>query len=259
MKWVFLSPHFDDVVLSCGGMLWELFQSGQPVQVWTVCAGTPAPGEPLSDFAQVLHERWGTGLETVAARKAEDENALHCLKAEARFGDLPDCIYRRLPDGPEGSPGSWLISGEDDLWQPVHPLEEGVVEGLAAWIQAGLENQMHQADLRLVSPLTLGNHVDHALVRAAAERAAQRVGCTLLYYADYPYAVQPETNVSEKTGPGWQPVCQAISTQALEAWQDAVAMYVSQLSTFWSGRDELNARLEDYWRSGGGTCLWQPG
>jgi len=253
MKWVFLSPHFDDVVLSCGGLVWELVRAGQPVQVWTVCAGVPAPGEPLSDFAQSLHDRWGTGLEAVAVRRVEDEVALRILQVDAtRYGDLPDCIYRRLPEG-------WLVNGEDDLWQPVHPLEEGVVDSLSAWIHAGLEPLGEPRDLRLVSPLTLGNHVDHSLVRAAAERAAGLAHCEICYYSDYPYAGRAGVDVVGKVGQGWQQVCQEVSAEALAVWQEAVAAYETQLSTFWSSREELNAALEDYWRAGGGTCLWQPG
>lgn len=252
MKWVFLSPHFDDVVYSCGGMIWELIQAGETVRVWTVCAGAPAPDEPLSDFALQLHERWGTGIEAVAARRAEDEAALRLLHAGTRYWSLPDCIYRRLPDG-------WLVNGEDDLWQPVHPQEQVVVEALSAWIASGLKRLGMMGSLRLVSPLTLGDHVDHFLVRAAAERAVVKAHCALLYYPDYPYAGEEGADIAEKTGPSWQQVCQTVSDAALAVWQDAAARYASQLSTFWTSREALNAALEDYRHSGGGACLWQPG
>jgi LmbE family N-acetylglucosaminyl deacetylase len=109
---VYLSPHFDDVVLSCGGLVWEQLQAGQPVEIWTLGAGVPQEGLALSEFAQQLHERWQTGIEAVATRRMEDETAMLRLGAVARYWDLPDCIYRRLPDG------SWLVEGEEDLWQP---------------------------------------------------------------------------------------------------------------------------------------------
>ena len=252
MKWVFLSPHYDDVVYSCGGMIWEIIQSGELVRVWTVCAGAPAPGEPLSAFARELHERWGAGVEAVKIRRREDRAALRLLRTGARYGDLPDCIYRRLADG-------WLVNGEEDLWKPVHPQEEGVVEALSVWIASGLKRLGKPHQVCLVSPLTLGNHIDHSVVRAAAERAAARVNCELLYYADYPYAGKDGVDAAEKTAPGWRQVCGSVSEAALAVWQDAAACYTSQISTFWSGRSGLNAALEKYWRSGGGTCLWQPG
>lgn len=248
MRWVYLSPHFDDVVLSCGGMVWEQVQAGQAVEAWTICAGAPDPQAALSPFAQMLHERWGVGLEAVPARRLEDEAAVARLGAAARYWNLPDCIYRPLPNG------EWLVNGQEDLWQPVHPQEAAVVERLAGWLAAQLAH-----DDVLVGPLTLGNHVDHRLVRAGAERASAQVGCALLYYPDYPYAVKPDVDWSGKTEPNWRKECRDISAQALTAWQEAVACYASQISTFWSGRAEMNAALAAYLQSGGGACLWQAG
>ena len=244
MRWVYLSPHFDDVVLSSAGLVWEQGQSGQQVEMWTICAGTPAKDAPLSAFARQLHTRWQTEDEAVSARQKEDFAAACRLGVGLRYWDLPDCIYRQLPDD------TWLVNGEEDLWKPVHPLEMPVVERLAGWLAQGLH-----PDDALVSPLTLGNHVDHFLVRAAAER----LGRPLWYYADYPYAVGASTDLAGKTGEGWQKVCYQVSRAAFGAWQDSVGSYASQISTFWGGLDEMRAALETYWRSGGGTCLWKPG
>jgi len=58
MDWVFLSPHLDDAVLSCGGFIFELIQKGERVEICTICAGDPPPGE-LSPLAEMLHQRWG--------------------------------------------------------------------------------------------------------------------------------------------------------------------------------------------------------
>ena len=243
MRWIYLSPHFDDVALSCGGLVWEQVQAGQQVEIWTIAAGAPVDSLALSGFAQQLHERWKTGLEAVAIRRSEDEAAGQRLGATLRYWDLPDCIYRHLPDG------SWLVNGEDDLWQALHPQEEAVVERLCRWLAEGLR----RGDA-LVSPLTLGNHVDHNLVRAAAERLNR----PLWYYADYPYVVKSQSTENGKLGPDWQTVCQGVSRDGLRAWQEAVACHVSQLSTFWGGLDEMQTALENYWLSGGGTCLWKP-
>jgi LmbE family N-acetylglucosaminyl deacetylase len=247
MRWVYLSPHFDDVVLSCGGLVWEQVQSGQEVQIWTICAGGPQPGEPISSFAQGLHDRWETGPAAVSARRQEDALAARQIGAALVHWDLPDCIYRRLPDG------SWLVNGEDDLWKPVHPQEQPLMQRLCEWMAARV-----QPGDTLVCPLTLGNHVDHRLVRAAAEQAARQLGLGLWFYSDYPYVMRDTKGQAEKVGPGWEKDCRSVSPEALAAWQDAVAGYASQISTFWGGLDEMKASLEAYWQSGGGTCLWKP-
>jgi LmbE family N-acetylglucosaminyl deacetylase len=242
MRWIYLSPHFDDVVLSCGGLVWEQMQAGSQVEIWTLCAGAPKEGAGLSAFAQQLHARWQTEREAVAYRQKEDLAAGKRLGAISRYWDLPDCIYRQLPGG------DWLVNGEEDLWKPVHSLEYPVVERLARWLEEGL----HPEDT-LVSPLTLGNHVDHYLVRAAAER----LGRPLWYYADYPYAVAAHGELVVKTGENWKKSSFQVSRAALDAWQEAVACYVSQISTFWGGDSEMRAALETYWRSGGGSSLWK--
>jgi LmbE family N-acetylglucosaminyl deacetylase len=247
MRWVILSPHFDDAVLSCGGWIWEQVRQGDTVEAWTICAGAPPEGTPLSPFAASLHERWQTGPQAVQPRRAEDEEALGWLGAGPRYWDLPDCIYRRLP----GSPGSWLVNGEEDLWQPVHPDEQVIVDRLAAWLAANLSTGDG-----FIAPLTLGGHVDHRLVRAAAEQAAARMRISLWYYADYPYAVRQGGEMGSVIEDGWHAACREISPQGLRAWQDAVACYRSQMSTFWQGRAELDAEIENYWRDGGGSCLW---
>ena len=59
MRWIYISPHFDDAVLSCGGLIFEQARQGIPVEIWTICAGDAPPG-PLSQLAQDCHVQWGT-------------------------------------------------------------------------------------------------------------------------------------------------------------------------------------------------------
>ncbi len=242
MRWIYLSPHFDDVVLSCGGLVYEQVSSAQPVEIWTVCAGEVSASAPLSEFALSLHARWQTGSEAVRARRFEDDAAGQVLGARMRYWELPDCIYRQLPDG------SFVVNGEDDLWQNVNPQEAPVVERLQAWLAEHLAPED-----RLVSPMTLGNHVDHHLVRQAAEG----LGRDLWYYADFPYVRQHPESLAQQLQPHWAKDCYPISLEGLAAWQRAVAEYSSQISTFWDGIEGMRAEMEAYWRQGGGACLWR--
>lgn len=241
MTWIYLSPHFDDVALSCGGLLWEQAQAGEPAQVWTVCAAGPAPG-PLSAFAEGLHRRWQTGPEAVEQRRLEDAAANQHLRAGSRTFDLADCIYRR---GPAVEP---LYASEEAIFGPVHPQDQLAVDRLTVF----LERELQAQDV-LVCPLGLGSHVDHQLVRTAAER----LGRPLWYYPDYPYAVRYPGRRTTEQQSGWQGSVFPVGTDGLDAWQQAVAAHRSQLSTFWPSLEAMRHAIREYWQVHRGIWLWR--
>jgi LmbE family N-acetylglucosaminyl deacetylase len=246
MHWIYLSPHLDDVVLSVGGLVWEQTTAGEKVEIWTVCAGDPFP-PPYTPFAEELHTRWGTdGAKASAARRMEDQAACRVLRAQFRHSPIPDCIYRRIPES-----GAAVIRERDDLFRVYPPGEQYLVGDIAAWIRKSLP-----AGARLVSPLAMGGHIDHRLVRDAAESLQS----PLWFYADYPYIIDDPLNHSDLRDQvvDYQPsFVQGITPQGLAAWQSAVAAYTSQISTFWGSLEEMRARIAAYHQEGGGSVLWQ--
>ncbi len=241
MRWIFLSPHLDDAVLSCGGLIYELVANGQPVQVWTVCAGDPPPG-PLSPLAQALHARWRTDRDAPAARRKEDRTACELLGVQPLHLNIPECIYRRRPD--DGRP---LIGSNEELFQPLPETEEPLVATVAGLLAERLE----RSD-RLVSPLAIGGHIDHHLVRRAAESLRR----PLHYYGDYPYLLDEKEDGNRRIDPGWRTVDWPVSSQGLRVWQKAVACYQTQISTFWNSLAEMRTSLRKYHSQGGGSRLW---
>jgi LmbE family N-acetylglucosaminyl deacetylase len=244
MMWIYLSPHFDDIALSCGGLAWEQDRAGESVHVWTICAGEVPPG-PLSPYAASLHARWETSLNAPAERRAEDLAACRAMSAIPRHFELPDCIYRRSPDET-----THLYASEEGIFGALHPSEAGLVARLAADLQT-----LIPANATVVCPLTLGGHVDHRLTRAAAEK----LGCPLWYYTDYPYVLFDGEQLETLRQSGWQSIDFHVSETGLEAWIASIAAYTSQVSTFWPDTPSLRASMRDYWQStGGGVRLWRP-
>jgi LmbE family N-acetylglucosaminyl deacetylase len=241
MRWVYLSPHFDDAVLSCGGMIAEQVRSGDEVEIWTICAGNPPSGQALSEFASKQHKGWGVSGPVASLRRVEDEAACRIVGATPHFWTLPDCIYRRLPSGEA------LVHDEAGLWVPVHPAERAVQRQMAAWLRKHL-----RAEMRVVCPLSLGNHVDHRLVRATAET----LGRTLYYYADFPYAAQH--SLMPPLGVAQEDLYQiGISEDALAIWQAGSEAYASQIETLFGTVESMRAQIADFWQHDGGSFLWE--
>src|SRR5438270_5906830 len=97
MRHLFLSPHLDDAVLSCGGTIATLVDAGDEVTVLTLFAGSAAP--PYAPVADYLHELWGNPPDAVALRRAEDAAAVIRLGATPLYEDVPDAIYRKDREG----------------------------------------------------------------------------------------------------------------------------------------------------------------
>ncbi len=240
MQWIYLSPHFDDVALSCGGLLWEQARSGHAVQVWTVCGGAPAEGGDLSEFAQALHRRWGTGAEAVESRRAEDIASCLRMGASWRHFNLLDCIYRQAPGGEH------LYASEQAIFGELHPADLPTIQAVHRELVAA------PLDAVLVCPLALGGHVDHKLTRQAAEM----LGRPLWYYPDYPYVLRQAEPIPAWEREMWQARVFPVSQPGLDAWGEAVAAHASQISTFWIDAEAMRAAIKEYWGEIRGVRLW---
>jgi LmbE family N-acetylglucosaminyl deacetylase len=246
---VYLSPHLDDTVLSCGGMIHRQTQAGERVVVVTLCAGGP-PAGPLSEFAQSLHARWQTPLEAVAVRRAEDLAALHLVGAEGIHLSAPDCIYR------VAASGAHLYPSEESLFGELQLSELNLIRRTADEIVRLLRTFQRP---RLYAPLGLGHHVDHQLTRQAAEVA----GRVYAYFEDYPYVERNQEDTRAALEPKLSPELIYLTPADLEAKVQAIAAYASQLSTFWEDGAAMAAAIRDFaGRVGEGRPaerLWRPG
>lgn len=230
---LYLSAHLDDAVYSCGARMYTQHQAGQRVRVATFFAASPAD-EMLTAFTRELKERWGGQDDIVAVRRAEDLAATAILGAQAQHLPFADCVYRQ--GGLNHEP---LYPTVEHIFADLHPAESG----LAAELQQAL-GPMGSATI--YAPLGAGHHVDHLLVRRVALRL-QHQGARVLFYEDYPYAGSRDV-VAAALAPFAEscsvPESLFFGAAAFEAKSRAVACYRSQISTFWSGEQELRQALQ---------------
>lgn len=242
MRYIYLSPHLDDAVLSCGGMIWEQVQQRNSVEVWTFFTSDP-PAGPLSPFAKMLHARWNETQNPYLTRRQEDQRANDLLGCKWAHLDFADCIYRNDP-----KTGAPIIQVADDLFSPDYKPETHLLDRMVKELQARQLNDAH-----LVVPLGVGRHIDHQITRLAAEK----LGRMLHYYSDFPYAAQDPDQIKTLVPKSAEAVHFEISPGGLSAWQDAIACYESQISSFWTSIDEMKKAVAEY-ASQPLTCiLWK--
>ncbi|MCX6053499.1 MAG: PIG-L family deacetylase [Chloroflexi bacterium] len=242
MHFIYVSPHLDDAIFSCGGMIWEQVHQGDQVEIHSIFT-SDLRGRKLPEYASKLHERWGGEDHPYRLRRAEDQKACDFLGVTWRHMNYLDCIYRYLPGTDEP-----LIQVDADLFLPAD--REG--SSLAGEIRADLCRGL-AADSILVCPLGVGGHVDHRVTRLAVEGSEKPV----LYYPDFPYAALRGIEVSRLLPPHVKSLHYKISPDALQAWQRGIALYPSQMDSFWKQEKDMVNSLEQYSRSEFSGLLWK--
>ncbi len=157
-----ISPHLDDVVLSCGRYL--AAHAGSVVV--TVFAGGPPSVDPLPDWDRESGV-FEPGDDVVGARTAEDERATRALAASTLHLDYWDAQYRCPTYGYRGPAGSHLV--------------EAIVESLTTCVR---ERRLH----RWLIPLGI-LHPDHQTAATACLALVTDLPeIEWMVYEDLPYA-----------------------------------------------------------------------
>ncbi len=176
---LFLSPHPDDVALSCGGLVALLCARGENVIVATCYGGagslrhlTPYQREALGFEGR---SAVATPTAVMEERAREDRAFAELAGAELIPMGLPDAVFRGY-------------EGEETLMGPPRPDDPAPTSALAELLHSV------RPDVAYV-PLGIGGHIDHRQVFRAAvwELAGGRAGsfserhCRTVFFEDFPY------------------------------------------------------------------------
>jgi len=243
LHYIFISPHLDDAILSCGGIIHSLNSSGQNVEIWTVFAGKPK-NFLFNDFTKSLHQRWALDDQfAITNRLKEDKTACKILGVKAKYFRFLDCIYRFDENGKH------LVNKEEDLFQDVKGNQIQLIKKITKSILEKLSG-----DAILISPFAIGKHIDHQIVKMALQNDKIK---NLMFYADFPYVVKESAIYDPSMLNNLAEVNIFLKEIDLEKWKLSVSAYRSQISTFWNGNREMFQKIDDYVSSGGGKKLWK--
>lgn len=233
---IFLSPHFDDVVYSCGGTLSVQVSSGLRPLVITIFGGAPRTEQNLTPLAtQVIREMgYDDAIRLTATRRKEDQAALDLLQVDYLWLDYQECIYR----------GANYTTKEQFMGGEVNPADAPIEHELT---QTLLKIQQALPDVSWYAPLGIGRHVDHQLVCSAADHLAHG-GAKVYFYEDFPY-VYREPGSREKRiqelGGNYEAALVEVS-EMLPLKIEAADAYQSQINNNFANQEAMHKAIEGY-------------
>lgn len=221
---VFISPHLDDAVLSCGGLISKLSPKYH-IEVWTLFCGRPL-WPRKSPLVRWLHGICNArnASELLRRRRLEDKHALNIVGASGKYLSFLDSVYR-------------LETISKPLYHAscvgnVHAKDSRLVSA----ISAALKKRLHAQDV-VFCPLGIGNHVDHIITRQAVDAVDE---IKISYYQDVPY-VMSETNAGNVL-PSFKELQVSLGPDNLSSWYNASVAYDSQMQMLFPQK----SALEDY-------------
>lgn len=239
---LFVSPHLDDVALSCGGMMAAIDRhGGRAVQMSVFTADEPR-AELLSPLALELHSRWGLSR-VGTARRQEDLHAAAILGSTPVHLGFHEGIYRS--DGEP--PGQPRCRSYQDLFSPPTARDRLLADKIGSELRKHIQAQ-HPTFI--YCPAGIGQQIDHVIVRMAVEQAVAEIGAGgLLLYEEMPYSTKsrgaPALRALQKTA---IPVTWELTEEDWERKLASIRTYRSQLPTLWRDRDWRSA-LEEHARA----------
>lgn len=241
MRYIYFSPHLDDAVFSCGGIIAQQVCQGKSIEVWSFFTADP-PQMNLTPFAKILHKRWGKSSNPYQVRRREDMDACALLSVNYRHFGFLDCIYRRYPAN-----NTPVVKKTADLFQPIREKETE----LLGVITQTLRQYLHPEDV-IILPLGVGSHIDHLLVKNLAYNLENE----RLYFPDYPYASKVKSTSDLALTQGANEHHYLLTSAELKLWQESAGCYQSQVSSFWKSTEEMKADIARYAFSLIGSTVW---
>jgi len=162
---IFLSPHPDDVIWSCGDLIISLLSNKKPVKIITLFDGE----EEMGFFNK---EQW-RNVANPEIRIKENKQAMEYLSLKNISFHLNDASLRK------DSKGQFIYSTIDEIFKKNHSENEKILQFIIRKLK-----EFHRENYIYYAPLGIGNHIDHIITR----RAILNINPSYLYwYREFPY------------------------------------------------------------------------
>ena len=173
-SYIFISPHLDDAILSCGNLLLKLKAQNKNIQIITLF--TSASKKTLTPQAENFLNACGytSPIKLFEDREVEDSKATGFIGGTYKHLGFIDAAWRTKNNKPLYHNGTSQFSGR--ISTKDHKLIDTIRTNLTKIC-------VNDATTLILCPLGVGNHADHVITRKAVEKLYKQS----LFWEDYPY------------------------------------------------------------------------
>lgn len=224
---LFISPHLDDVIFSCGGTLAKMRGEGWRTILCTVFTKSVANPQGFA-LACHLDKNLAPEADYMKLRRSEDCRA-------AKILDVSEILHLNFPEAPHRG-----YHSAPELFDDLKPHDE-IWKSVAEHFE--LLDDIHQPAV-VFAPQGIGNHCDHRqTIDAALEVFAEE---KIKWYYDTPYIIrQPDAKNYHRLPSNMRPLRVGI-TEFLNDKIEACAQYATQINFQFGGRAELFEMLGNF-------------
>ena len=231
----FLSPHPDDAVWSCGGLIAHYLSVGNEVTVVTVFDG---------DEDHIVDQRDKDSWRKIARpslRRAENQRVLSLLGAKEMSIGLADASLR-------ATSGKYTYKDRAALFSHIREEDKKLISMLSARLinMIGVDGILH-------APIGFSDHVDHQIVFSSAAEIEYELKDRVFWYEEFGYP--------KATPVSYQPNYQKVD---FEIWLKAASLYRSQVIYLYGSQSSFINALHEWahWNKnidypGAQDCCWQ--
>lgn len=175
-KFVFISPHLDDAILSCGNLIYELKKRDKKIFIITVFTRASRIESPQAK--KYLNQCLYTNAQKIFKdREKEDLNVCNSLDIIPIHMGFIDAAWRHYNRKPVYHSNDRQYSGE------ISYKDKDMIKKITDKLKKIIDNNNK---ILLLSPLGIGNHIDHLIVN----KIVGKIKIDKIFWEDFPYSTK---------------------------------------------------------------------
>jgi LmbE family N-acetylglucosaminyl deacetylase len=182
---LFFSPHIDDAIFSCGGLILKLLKKKRKIAVVNIF--TKANDHKLKTGSikkELKKYNFKSAKKLYSSRKRSEKEIAKKINIDVFFLDFEDGLFRKNKDEFLYPNYECLFSGK------INKDEKDIFEKIKAKVLPYIENCNKKTEIYL--PLGVGKHIDHIITKKVVKKLGKNLNTFL--WEDVPYS----NNIGQK-------------------------------------------------------------